>query len=308
MLKPAALQTCILLMASAASSQAAPPDSPGTIHIDGLPCNRACQSYMTWSRQAQSQQATAASSQAESSGNVQSSSRIKARQTATPQVPPANNVAPNRVARRASPKRIPMPPTKTTEPQLVNREEITPGISDKKVSSPVTKIASIPEEVAKPDQAATDDNPTTPTASPALERQTDGSSQRSTPPSVIPPSNADTAALAPSTDAIQLFAILLVGSDIKSVSDLANKIVAIDVSQSASIPDVKSAMAAAGAAEVQMSAGESLALIRVMDGEVPAAVVDVLSPAAAEAWNAGIKGFNILRVPLSAPGGIASRG
>jgi hypothetical protein len=105
-----------------------------------------------------------------------------------------------------------------------------------------------------------------------------------------------------------LVAILLVRPEIKSVSDLANKVVAIDAAQSAAVPDVRNAMAAAGAAEVEMSEGEQLALIRVMDGEVPAAVVDVLSPAAADAWNAGIKGFNILRIPLSTPLGKAGRG
>jgi hypothetical protein len=36
---------------------------------------------------------------------------------------------------------------------------------------------------------------------------------------------------------------------------------------------VRSAVVAAGTAEIEMSEGETLAIIRVMDGEVPAAVV-----------------------------------
>ena len=41
---------------------------------------------------------------------------------------------------------------------------------------------------------------------------------------------------------------------------------------------------AAGAAEVKMSEGETLALVRVMDGEVPAAVVTLASPEEAKMW------------------------
>ena len=33
------------------ASLANPQDSPGTVYIDGLPCNLPCQSYMAWSRQ-----------------------------------------------------------------------------------------------------------------------------------------------------------------------------------------------------------------------------------------------------------------
>jgi hypothetical protein len=47
--------TLLALMLSFCSSgalQANPLDSPGIVYIDGLPCNRACQSYMAWSDQA----------------------------------------------------------------------------------------------------------------------------------------------------------------------------------------------------------------------------------------------------------------
>ena len=43
MLKFFTLLTCILFIASVGPSQAAPLDSPDTVYIDGLPCNRACQ-------------------------------------------------------------------------------------------------------------------------------------------------------------------------------------------------------------------------------------------------------------------------
>ena len=40
--------TFVLLLRSTGGSGAAPLD---TVQIDGLPCNRLCQSYMAWSRQ-----------------------------------------------------------------------------------------------------------------------------------------------------------------------------------------------------------------------------------------------------------------
>ena len=42
-------------------------------------------------------------------------------------------------------------------------------------------------------------------------------------------------------------------------------------------------------------------LARVINGDVQAAVVAVLSSKAAEAWNAGVRGFNVLRLPLPSP-------
>jgi hypothetical protein len=44
------LLTLIFFLGSVATLQANPLDSPGIVYIDGLPCNRACQSYMAWSR------------------------------------------------------------------------------------------------------------------------------------------------------------------------------------------------------------------------------------------------------------------
>ena len=40
------LPILILSLCSSGALQANPLDSPGIVYIDGLPCNRACQSYM----------------------------------------------------------------------------------------------------------------------------------------------------------------------------------------------------------------------------------------------------------------------
>ena len=57
-------------------------------------------------------------------------------------------------------------------------------------------------------------------------------------------------------------------------------------------------IAAAGAAEVQLSEGQTTAINRVAGGEVPAAVLALVSAEAAEAFPE-IAGFRIFRVPLS---------
>ena len=44
------LLTLIFFLGSSGTLQANPLNSPGVVYIDGLPCNRACQSYMAWSR------------------------------------------------------------------------------------------------------------------------------------------------------------------------------------------------------------------------------------------------------------------
>ena len=46
------LLTLMLSLCSSGALQANPLDSPGVVYIDGLPCNRACQSYMAWSDRA----------------------------------------------------------------------------------------------------------------------------------------------------------------------------------------------------------------------------------------------------------------
>lgn len=306
MLKFCTLLTCILLIGSAEPSQAAPLDSPGTIYIDGLPCNNACQSYMAWSRQVSSQQAAPTSSQRTSSRHVQSS-RIKPQRTAKLRETATKDVSPGRVTKRAAPKNNQALP-KAREPQPLDRQETKSAPSDRMDTSTEANHASGSEAEAEPAPAATARAEDDSAASSAPEKQADGNTGPSQPSSTRPPANSETTALAPSNNADRRIAILLVRPEIKSASDLTNKVIAIDVSQSSSIPDVKSAIAAAGASEVQMSEGETLALIRVMDGEAPAAVVDVLSPEAAEAWNAGIKGFNVLRIPLAVTAEKAGRG
>jgi hypothetical protein len=93
-------------------------------------------------------------------------------------------------------------------------------------------------------------------------------------------------------------AILMARPEIKSLSHLAGTNIAIDEKQSAASSSVRIAMAAAGAAEVQLTVSQTKAIDRVIGGEVPASVVTLASPDAAEGFPE-IAGFKIFRVPLS---------
>jgi hypothetical protein len=90
--------------------------------------------------------------------------------------------------------------------------------------------------------------------------------------------------------------LVMARPEIKSVSDLTSKTIAIDDGFSA-YNGIKVAIAAAGALDVQLSNGRTKAIDRVINGEVPAAVLTVVSQEAAEGFP-DIAGFKIFRIPL----------
>jgi hypothetical protein len=95
-------------------------------------------------------------------------------------------------------------------------------------------------------------------------------------------------------------AILMTRPEIKSLSDLAGTNIAIDDKHSAADSIIRNAMATAGAAEVQLTGSQTKAIDRVISAEVPASVLTLASPEAAEGFPE-IAGFKIFRVPLSKP-------
>jgi hypothetical protein len=96
-----------------------------------------------------------------------------------------------------------------------------------------------------------------------------------------------------------LVAILVAGPDVKSVSDLAGKTIAIDDRYSeSSIGRVRTAMAAAGAPEIQLSKGQTTAINRLVSKEVPAAVVGLVSASAADSFP-DLARLRTFRIPLS---------
>jgi hypothetical protein len=98
------------------------------------------------------------------------------------------------------------------------------------------------------------------------------------------------------TDA--LMAVVMARPDVKSVAELAGKTVAIDDRYAESNGKVRTAIAAAGATEVQLSEGQATAMSRLGNGEVPAAVVALVTPEAAKTFPP-IAGYRIFHIPLS---------
>jgi hypothetical protein len=92
--------------------------------------------------------------------------------------------------------------------------------------------------------------------------------------------------------------VLMARPDMKSVSDLTGKTIAIDDRYSASNGTVRTALVAAGASFVQLSEGQATAINRLVNGEVSAAVLVLVSAEAAEGFPE-IPGFRIFHIPLS---------
>lgn len=109
---------------------------------------------------------------------------------------------------------------------------------------------------------------------------------------------AESASNASLDDLDNLVALVLARPEITSLSDLNNRNIAIAEKQSASSGRVSAALMAAGAAEVQFSEVKSSAIDRLMNGEVPAAVV--LAPRDAANLFPEVEGFRTFRVPLKA--------
>ncbi len=86
--------------------------------------------------------------------------------------------------------------------------------------------------------------------------------------------------------------------EIKSVADLVGKTIAIDDRYAASGSTVRTAIVAAGAPQVQLSEGQGTAMNRLSNGEVPAAVVALVTPDAADKFPE-FAGYRIFQVPLS---------
>jgi len=95
-----------------------------------------------------------------------------------------------------------------------------------------------------------------------------------------------------------LVAILMVRPEIRSIAELGGKMIAIDERYGASGGTVRTAIVAAGAPQVQLSEGEATAMNRLSNGEVPAAVVALVTPDAADKFPA-FAGYRIFQVPLS---------
>jgi hypothetical protein len=98
-------------------------------------------------------------------------------------------------------------------------------------------------------------------------------------------------------DPIAVVAIVVARPEIPSLFALTAKNVAIDDRYLVSIADIAIAFVESDGPVVQLSAGHTAAIDRLLNGEVPAAVLALVSADAAEAFPE-IKGFKIFHIPL----------
>ena len=110
--------------------------------------------------------------------------------------------------------------------------------------------------------------------------------------------SADAATTVAANKADGLVVVLMARPDIKSLSELTGKTIAIDGRYSASNGSVRTAIAAAGALEVQLTQGPNMAIDRLVSGETPAAVLALVSASAADSFPE-IAGYKTFHVPLS---------
>jgi hypothetical protein len=289
MLKKWILLTSVLSLDSVGTSQAHPLDPPDIVYIDGMPCNSACQSYMAWSRRMLSM-----SGHPETTQLPQRSANEVAHRATRVEGKWLKPAAHAGTARQALPFHREMPRAKVATLQPAGNAAAKSDVPPDKASAAASSITrTIQEQVA----TALAEHGTAAAMAQAPEQKSNNTG-RSNGSETVPLSDAEKKASAPPNNANNLVALLMARPEIKSVSDLTNKKIAIDDRQSASNDSVRTAIAAAGATEVQLSSGQTRAIDRLISGEVPAAVLTSAYPETSE-WFPEIAGFKIFRIPLS---------
>jgi NMT1/THI5 like len=292
--------TGLLFLGSVGTLHAHPLDLPGIVYIDGLPCNSACQSYMAWSRQKKS---SAAEQPAPEQPARRSSYSAVRRATTMQSSKP-------RASARTAKQAVPMPPAKVAGPQSAGNAAVASETARANVAaSPpsggeaaISAARTVQEQVAAATALA--EHATIASAAPVPQPEA-SNAEISARTEAVQPSDTEQTASAPTSNTDNLVAVLMARPEIKSVSDLTGKDVAMADRQSASSASIRTAIAAAGAVEVQLNEGHAKTIDRLIAGEVPAAILTLVSPEAAE-WFPDIAGYRIFRIPLS-PGPLKAR-
>jgi hypothetical protein len=291
--------TCILSFGVAGTCHAAPAGSADTVYIDGLPCNRLCQSYLAWSRSVLRPTAPVSAQPSSAQRIRHPSTKMVDRATGTRGARP-QGAAPVQTARRVVPASVEMPSAQIPTLQPAGKADVPATIaaepSQKAGPASDSSARTLRDQVAAATALAERLSSATAPPSPELKLEDADLSNHT---NSVRPNNAETTAPAPSSDSGPLVALLMTRSEISAVSDLADKEVAIEDSQFASSESLRIGIAAAGAVDVQLSDSHTKAIDRLLSGEVPAAVLTLVSPEAAAVFP-DIAGFKTFRIPLPA--------
>jgi Tfp pilus assembly protein PilF/TRAP-type uncharacterized transport system substrate-binding protein len=279
MQKTSVILTCALFFGALGTSEAHPLDSSDIVYIDGQPCNRACQSYMAWSRQIMPMPNRPALVPPRAAARQKAPRAVTHRAIGIGEAG-SKRAAHGRIANEVAPKSTEAPQAKITDLQPEGKAAAASDAAGAKITDLRSTGAVATDSPARTTQELV-------TAATALvDRIT------------VATANSQGTAPTPSNDTDPRIAVLMARLEIKSVSDLAGKSIAIDGGRSASSGSVRTAIVMAGAAEVQLAENQTKALDRLIGGEVTAAVLTLASPEAAEGFPE-IAGFNIFRIPLT---------
>jgi tetratricopeptide (TPR) repeat protein len=288
--KTSVILTGLLFLSAPGISEAHPQNSSDVAHFDLRSCNAACQPYVAWSHEIMPVPGQP----------YRNFLKARARQR------PANVLAGRALVLEATSKPATHGPvTKQTAPTSTEisqadvtdlrpaRTDSNSGTLGAKISDAQPLVDSDPAGAKIADRSPSGAcAPDSHTATRELIAAATALAERLT--SAMAPSQRSS----PSADSNLQIAILMACREIKSVSDLAGKNIAIDTGLSGGSDHVRRAIAQAGAADVEISEGETKALDRLIGGEVPAAILTIASPEAAEGFPK-IAGFNILQIPLT---------
>jgi hypothetical protein len=248
--------------------------------------------------------------------------KLAAQQTETTKTEPAENPNTKQIESRSSQVELPNPPKavgpndKTDAPEVaraetsqstveqLHKDGVAPSAGQPELATlePVEPSASISKnESAGGDADSRSVQQQIAAAASMAERLSDPANQRPKPNATEgenqTKTDSDRTASIRSDATEALFVLLVSQTEITSVSDLAGKSVAIDKGLPAE-NSVRMALVAAGATTVDLSTGNSKAVDRLVGGDVPAAVIALVSSNAAEAFP-DIPGYKVFRVPLS---------
>jgi lipoprotein NlpI len=291
MLKTSVILTGLLCLSALGTLEAHPQNSSDVVHIGGQSCHAACQSYMAWSHEIMPVPGQP----------HRVFLRARARQR------PAKAVAGRVIVLEAGWRPATNPPV--TKPAAPTSTEMSQAnVADLQSARTTSASGTLGAKISEAQPAADSDGAGAKIADQSSSGACATDSHTRTTKELVTAATtlaerltgamAPSQGPSPSSDSNLRIAILVACPEIKSVSDLTGKSIAIDTGLSGSSDNVRRAIARAGAAEVQISEGEMKALDRLIGGEMPAAILTLASPEAAEAFPK-IAGFNILQIPLT---------
>ena len=200
----------------------------------------------------------------------------------------------------------------TDHPPESTAAEVQPKADD--MSTQDSRVTPSPDlSPARPDAKVTDaestDVPSAPlttgsiarAASPAIEKQIEAATalaQKLTLADHSSDQQTDKSADDAAGKIPPMIALVLARTELKSMSDLAGKVVAVDERRGASDRGVRPALVAAGASDIQIRESGDEAVAQLVEGHVPAVVLALASQDAANAFPA-ITGFKLFQLPLS---------